>query len=359
MVDNGDYILPGLTREWALALLPARGETYSPAQARLSLLLDLDASVRDGDRINSQRGYGRIWGWSHKKIRLAWDDLWQDVARSASSCGRQLYGSKPSPSIAKLPADWLDWLHGQYPEPTVVVPGAKIGPYEAQNAGAHQGHSQGHSEGTGRGTKNGLHDGENQDPGHSEGTPRAQRGAQRGHTTSHPTSSIPHLDDDGDRARGHGEGAGGHDQPEPRPLWDGAVEPFDPERFGDDGETYRRPIEAALALDDQARVRWACNVLRAGQLPAADRLRDLGERAARHGPEVLIVALAKTDHGATSRSYGPRLRFLDSALETTAHDAHRTTHAPAGNADDGPGRRSTVRPRQPEKRGAWGPGFDV
>ena len=357
MVDDGDYILPGLTREWALALLPARGETYSPAQARLSLLLDLDASVRDGDRVPSQRGCGRIWGWSHKKVRTHWDDLWQDVARSASSNGRQLYGPKRSGFLDKLPADWLDWLHGQYP--VVVVPGAGNRSLGAENEGAHEGHSQGHTKGTGRGTRNGAHDAENDDPGHSKGTARGTRRAHEGHTTSHPSSSIPHPDDDGDRARGHGEGAGGHDQPEPRPLWDGAVELFDPARFGDDGETYRRPIEAALALDDQARVRWACNVLRAGQMPAADRLRDLGERAARHGPEVLIVALAKTDHGATSRSYGPRLRFLDSALETTAHDAHRTTHAPAGSANDGPGRRPASRPRQPEKRGAWGPGFDV
>lgn len=153
MIDGNDNILPG-HRGLYLQLLrsASRSEGYTDAEARVSLLLDVDKSRSPGDAVQSQRRYAAIWGWSHKKVRLHWDEVWQDVARLATSNGRQF-----DRNLARqLPPEWLAWARAQ--------------------AGA----QEGHTEGTVGGTKTA--------PPVPETKDRGTRRAHGGHTSNHPTS---------------------------------------------------------------------------------------------------------------------------------------------------------------------------
>jgi len=193
VLTDADYILPGLTRALYLDLLPPSGEPYSEAQARVSLLLDIDRSRTPGSAILSQRRYAEVWRWTHKQVRIRWQTIWQDATRLATSNGRQMDGQ----TAAKLPPEWLAWMRLDVLGETPPVSNSEDdqpenGPDGVKNAGAHEGHREGHTKGTERGTENGSDDPENADQGHTKGTERGTPGAHEGHTSIHPTSRIPH-----------------------------------------------------------------------------------------------------------------------------------------------------------------------
>ena len=141
-------------------------------------------------------------------------------------------------------------------------------------------------------------------------------------------------------------------------FWSGAVPGGLPDlaELGEQAERHAAAVAEAAGLSDAARLAWACRVLRAGAAPPASLHRALGDRAARHGPAALVVALAITDHGADPRSRQPaRTKYLDAVLDSLADHARRSRTAPppperaspggrpsgtgGGRAPAGPGRR--------------------
>lgn len=118
-------------------------------------------------------------------------------------------------------------------------------------------------------------------------------------------------------------------------LWDGSLtEAPNASSFGPDAARHHAAIAERAAAPKADRLAWACRVLRAGQMPPADRLRDLGTRAVRHGPAALTVALVLTEHAdVNAKSYAPRLRYLDSILNTLADHERLAATAPAERPD--------------------------
>ncbi|HEX9951234.1 MAG TPA: hypothetical protein VGB53_05655 [Rubricoccaceae bacterium] len=139
---------------------------------------------------------------------------------------------------------------------------------------------------------------------------------------------------------GEGEDDDGRDHgPVSRPLWRGeatGADSSDLDALGPDAARHRVAVDAALVLDDDGRRQWACRVLRAGNLPPAESLRDLGEREARHGPLALVAGLAIVDHAdLQSPAYASRLRYLDKTLSGLSDHARRHATAPDLAADPG------------------------
>ena len=101
-----DFLL-NTPRKWLLQALRSESadEGFSDEGVRISLYLDVDRG-----RIKSQRDYARIWGWTRRKVRYHWEDIWKDVARLCSSNGRQLQ----SPLVEGLKPAWREWLEREY-----------------------------------------------------------------------------------------------------------------------------------------------------------------------------------------------------------------------------------------------------
>lgn len=301
--DVADYLVhlpPGELRR-LLDVFAAVGEEFSDWQAAADLGLDLDRLRHPNPalrlrRLHSRRYYAQRWGWSKSRVQEAFagDDRrgvqpWI-VERAAVSIGR----------------------------PTHAVQGLVTGD------GAGSADSGGHSADSG-GQKAARTLSDSQIGGQV-----ADSGGQSADKEEHYLQLL-HQEEEVVDARGEESPS-----PDGRRIWSGSLPgPVDVDagalslRFGESAARHRLAVEAASALTDAERVGWACRVLRAGQMPDADRLRDLGERAARHGPAALVVALAIADHAELrSPAYGSRLRYLDTTLEALSDHARRQRTAP-------------------------------
>lgn len=140
-------------------------------------------------------------------------------------------------------------------------------------------------------------------------------------------------------------------------FWDGGIsETVHASTFGPDAERHAAAIAERAAAPKADRLAWAARVLRAGMLPTAQHRRDLGARSAQFGAAALTVALVLTEHAdLTSRSYAPRLRYLDRILETLSDHARRQNTAPVqpdAAASGLHGSRPAGRAERPAARGA-------
>ena len=100
------FLLP-VPRDRLIRLLrkASQKDGFTDDEARVSVLLDVD--IR---RAPTRKACARRWGWSYKKVRYRWEEIWQDVAEESASYGRQM----ESPLVERLPPEWKRYLADKY-----------------------------------------------------------------------------------------------------------------------------------------------------------------------------------------------------------------------------------------------------